>query len=59
MREGQYQKPSKAAITALSPFEGVMGTIQLDSDGESRIRLDLMRRVDGRNIRLAEPGDEP
>lgn len=54
MREGGMQKPTKAAITALSPFEGVMGTIQLDVEGECRVRLDLMKRVKGRNIRIPE-----
>jgi len=56
MRDGRFQKPSKAAITALSPFDGVMGTIQLDKEGESRVRLDLMQRVNGRNMRVPEAG---
>lgn len=51
MRDGQLQKPNKAAMTSLSPFDGVMGVITLDKEGESRIRLELMQRVNGKNIR--------
>ncbi|PJB69189.1 MAG: hypothetical protein CO095_10220, partial [Armatimonadetes bacterium CG_4_9_14_3_um_filter_58_7] len=46
--------PGKAEVVALSPFEGAMGPIQFDSDGDSRIALRLMVRRAGRTELLTE-----
>jgi branched-chain amino acid transport system substrate-binding protein len=54
MKEGGSGKIDKSGMIALSPFQGVMGTITLDSQGESRIKLQLMKRVGGKTVKLAE-----
>ncbi|MEI8192073.1 MAG: ABC transporter substrate-binding protein [candidate division NC10 bacterium] len=43
-------KPDKAAIISLSPFEGVMGSIPMDSDGRIRVTFHLIRREKGRSV---------
>ena len=50
MRDGSYSVPKKATAIKLSPFSGIMGIIQLDSDGESNISLRLMQRQSGKTI---------
>ena len=52
MTKNDLQPPTKPGIVALSPFQGVMGEIRLDAQGESRVRLELMERVGGANRRL-------
>ena len=48
------RRPDKAAVIALSPFQGAMGPIRFDSDGDSRIDLRLMVRQAGRTVLAAE-----
>jgi branched-chain amino acid transport system substrate-binding protein len=45
-------KISKAKLISLSPLNGVMGSITLDSQGESRIKLQLMKREAGKTIKI-------
>jgi len=54
MSREQFTSPTKAGAIRLSPFEGIMGTIQLDQDGESNIDLKLMTRVDRKTVLLNE-----
>ena len=46
--------PNKASVIALSPFEGAMGEIRFDSDGDSRIGLRLMVRAGSRTVLASE-----
>lgn len=40
----------KIKVISFSPVKGVMGDINLNSDGESRINLRLMKRKDGKTV---------
>lgn len=52
MSSGEFTVPDKALAIQLSPFNGIMGEIQLSEQGESDISLKLMKRVDKKNILL-------
>jgi branched-chain amino acid transport system substrate-binding protein len=54
MKDGGSGKVDKAGMIALSPFQGVMGPITLDTQGESRIKLQLMKRVGNKTVKLSE-----
>ena len=47
---------SKSALVSLSPFTGIMGAVQLDAEGESRVQLRLMRRHGSRTVPIAVNG---
>ncbi|MDO8803317.1 MAG: ABC transporter substrate-binding protein [Elusimicrobiota bacterium] len=47
-------KPDKPGVIALSPFNGAMGTILLDGEGECSVPLMLMRREKGRTVKARD-----
>ena len=49
-----FRTPRKADIIALSPIKGIMGEVHIDPSGESRFPFMLMRRHEGRTLRLGE-----
>jgi len=49
-KKNNFEKLNKTSIISLSPFDGVMGTINFDSEGESRIKLKVMKRENGKTI---------
>lgn len=53
MKDGYFVAPTKEAVLACAPVHGVMGEITLDSEGESRIAMQLARRTQGRTVLLA------
>lgn len=49
-KDGAFVGPSKASAIALSPFNGCVGAVRLDQEGESHIPLKLMRRNAGQTV---------
>jgi branched-chain amino acid transport system substrate-binding protein len=54
MKTGTFKKPVKADIISVSPFQGAMGQIAFDNEGECRVPLRLMKRLNGQNVPLVE-----
>jgi branched-chain amino acid transport system substrate-binding protein len=54
MKSGTFKKPNKETILFLSPFQGIMGQINFDAEGDSQLPLMLMKRVDGQTVLLSE-----
>lgn len=52
LKSGAFAKPNKQAVISVSPFQGAMGTIHFDSEGECRIPLKLMKREAGKTVVL-------
>lgn len=51
-KNGTFVPPSKAGAIALSPFNGCIGAIRLDGEGESHIPLKLMQRKGNQTVLL-------
>ena len=54
MKSGSFAKPDKKAVISVSPFQGAMGTIHFDAEGECRVPLKLMKREAGKTVLLAQ-----
>jgi len=54
MMSGAFAKPNKRSIIAGAPFQGMMGTIQFDAEGECRVPLEIMKREAGKTVLLPQ-----
>ena len=52
MRGNSFAKPDKKTVISVSPFQGAMGTIHFDAEGECRVPLQVMKREAGKTIPL-------
>lgn len=55
MKSGTFVAPTKAALVALSPIDGIMGTIHLNASGECDIPLHPMIRDHGTTVGYTGP----
>ena len=54
LKKGTFSIPDKTTLVSLSPFQGVMGPIEFDAQGECRIPLRLMKRQNDATVQIAE-----